>query len=208
MLGGYTDDQKALLALNACFEPTLLETELKKRQTHLIRQLIPRFKALILDDNRDIRTRRLVDDLVIVLLRTHIRRLPKLSSKFARRILGVGGSSCMRTKGMRGFCDPIRSLTDNYPRQLFGDLFNRLDDYVLRILVSDILRHLLVNNFDICELWEHSSEEVMDFPNSEELDAETISKIINSMSSFDVQEAFRQEKYRFRLPYLTRTDVL
>lgn len=80
-------------------------------------------------------------------------------------------------------------------RLLFGDLFTQGDDYVLRVLVSDILRHLLANNYEIHELWEQSSEDVMDFPTSQELDAKTVSKILHSISASDVAKAFKEERY-------------
>lgn len=86
---------------------------------------------------------------------------------------------------------------------LFGCLFNHLDDYVLRIFVSDILRHLLANNFEIGELWDQSSEDVMEFPATQDLDAGTVSKILYSMSGLDAHKAFRGERYRCSFSFIS-----
>ena len=67
--------------------------------------------------------------------------------------------------------------------EIFGNLFNDVSDYVLVVLVSDIVRHLLVNNFGVLEVWGQSGEDVLKFPASEDLCSATISQILDVMGS-------------------------
>lgn len=100
-----------------------------------------------------------------------------------------------RVSDVHGYLESRQGDTEALSRLLFGDLFIRLEDYALRFFVSDILRHLLIHNYEVQELWEHSSEEVMDFPTSHELDALTLSKILDVMSALDARKAFNTLGY-------------
>lgn len=57
-----------------------------------------------------------------------------------------------------------------------------------------MLRHLLANNYEIHELWDRASEDVMDFPTSQKLNAGTVAKILHFMSAIDSVRAFRGDR--------------
>lgn len=164
ILSLYTDEQDARKALRAYLDQSLLEREVRKRQAYIFTQLVPRLKALLFEDERHYKVRRLVAQLITRLCQSNAR----------------GWQELMRTQ----------------QEQLFGMLLSNVDDYVLRILIADIIRHLLANNYEIHELWGHSSEEVMDFPASQELFPKTISKVLDSMSETDATQAFSEDRDR------------
>lgn len=158
MLSLYTDGRDVQRTLQAHLSGPLLGKELRKRQKYMFSQLLPRLKALLFEDDRHHKVKRLIAQLIIRLCHGNARAWQELMNAQEKR--------------------------------LFGILLTEVDDYVLRILIADIVRHLLANNYDLHELWNHTSEEVMDFPTSQELEPETISKVLKSMSALDARKAF------------------
>lgn len=162
ILSLYEDEDDARKALLPHLNESLLEKEVRKRQAYIFSQLIPRLKALLFDDEKHYKVRRLVAQLITRLCQ----------------------------KNARGW----QELTSAQEEHRFGTLLSKVDDYVLRVLIADIIRHLLANNYEIHELWGHSSEEVMDFPASQELFPKTISKVLDFMSDIDATQAFSEPR--------------
>lgn len=170
-----------------------MERELATRRRTILSQLIPRLKTLLFEDDKHPVIRRLVRDFCPLEIGTDLFRSLNLLSNYARGTSKAGEYS-WRQRSSMFTCREAFSTSLTYCRLLFGDLSNHLDDYVLRFFLSDILRHLLANNYELHEIWNQSSEDVMDFPSTEELDSNTVSKIIHSMSALDARKAFREER--------------
>lgn len=84
---------------------------------------------------------------------------------------------------------PSLSLTC-HSQCLFGSLFRTLNDYVLRMLIADIIRLLRSQNYQMHEIWDRTDEHAMDFPSSQNIHGRDLETTLTAMSAMDTSRAF------------------
>lgn len=58
------------------------------------------------------------------------------------------------------------------------------------MLIADIMRHLLAQNYQMHELWDRTDEHAMEFPSSQTIVAENLQSLLDVMSGIDRSRAF------------------
>lgn len=155
----YKDFVKACELLQSQIETINLEDEVRSRQRHIFSSsLMRRLRALLFDESKHIRVRRLAAQLIMALCLDY-------------------------APGWHGL------MKHQSTSQTFGSLMRNSNDYVLRILVTDIIRHLQGQNFEPSEIWDMTDEPVLDFPSSLDLTPATIKEMVKCMSGMDLTRA-------------------
>jgi len=58
------------------------------------------------------------------------------------------------------------------------------------MLIADIMRHLLAQNYQMHEIWDRTDEHAMDFPSSQTIIAGSLQSTLDVMSGIDRTRAF------------------